>query len=105
MATCRFSRLAEADLTNIVLYTLQRWGEPQAIRYLDRLETCCERLASHPAHGRRCDYIRPDLRRMEQGSHVVFYRKEAGGILVSRILHKSMLPEKHAFDDEESGPV
>jgi plasmid stabilization system protein ParE len=42
---------------------------------------------------------------MEQGSHVVFYRKEAGGILVSRILHKSMLPEKHAFDDEESGPV
>jgi hypothetical protein len=38
---------------------------------------------------------------MEEGSHVVFYWKEAGGILVSRILHKSMLPEIHAFEDDE----
>jgi plasmid stabilization system protein ParE len=39
---------------------------------------------------------------MEKGSHVVFYRKEAGGILVSRVLHKSMLPEAHWFNDDEA---
>jgi len=40
---------------------------------------------------------------MEHGSHVIFYRsKDAGGILVSRILHKRMLPTSLAFeyDDE-----
>jgi hypothetical protein len=34
---------------------------------------------------------------------VVFYRLEAGGILVSRILHQRMLPERHSIDEEESG--
>jgi plasmid stabilization system protein ParE len=38
---------------------------------------------------------------MEQGKHVVFYRRERGGILVSRILHQHMLPERHAIDDED----
>jgi hypothetical protein len=32
---------------------------------------------------------------------VVFYRQERGGILVSRILHERMLPERHAIDDRE----
>jgi plasmid stabilization system protein ParE len=36
---------------------------------------------------------------MEQGKHVVFFRPEPGGILVSRILHERMLPEHHAIDD------
>lgn len=105
MAACRFSRQAEVDLENIARYTLQKWGELQAARYMDRLEACCERLASRATLGRRCDCIRPDLRRMERGSHIVFYRKEAGGVLVSRILHRNMLPEVHGFDDDEGSGV
>jgi len=46
----------------------------------------------------------PGLRRMKQGKHVVFYREEPGGILISRILHQSMLPEKQAIDEEEDTP-
>jgi plasmid stabilization system protein ParE len=38
---------------------------------------------------------------MESGQHVVFYREEAGGILISRILHQRMLPERHAMDDDD----
>jgi plasmid stabilization system protein ParE len=41
------------------------------------------------------------LRRHEHGKHVVFYRQERGGILVSRILHQRMLPEKHAINDQD----
>ena len=41
---------------------------------------------------------------MEQGKHVVFYREEPGGILISRILHHRMLPEKQAIDDEDDLP-
>jgi hypothetical protein len=37
---------------------------------------------------------------MEQGKHVAFFRREPGGILVSRIPHERMLPGRHSFDDE-----
>ena len=101
MARFRFSLHAETDLHNIGRYTLRTWGEAQTHRYLGKLEDCCQRLANNPALGRSCDEIRPGLRRMEQGRHVVFYRKEPGGILISRILHQRMLPESQAIDDDD----
>jgi hypothetical protein len=36
---------------------------------------------------------------MEFGKHVVFYRGETRGILVSRILHERMLPENQPMQD------
>ena len=100
MATFRFSRRAEADLLSIDAYTLRTWGEHQTLRYIGNIEECCKMLADNPALGRACDDVRPGLRRMECGRHVVFYRKDADGILVSRILHQRMLPERRAIDDE-----
>lgn len=88
---------------DIGAYTLDKWGEDQTLRYIDSLETCCQQLAENPQLGRPCDHIRPGLRRMEHGRHVVFYRIEAGGIQVSRILHQRMLPERQTLDEEESG--
>ncbi|MBV8552340.1 MAG: type II toxin-antitoxin system RelE/ParE family toxin [Acidobacteriaceae bacterium] len=101
MAPFRLSRLAEADLLGIGAYTLRTWGEDQAIRYIDDLEACCQRLADNPGLGRACDDVRPGLRRMEHGRHVVFYRHEAGGIFVSRILHQRMLVERHPIEDDD----
>ena len=104
MGRFRISRLAEADLHNIGAYTLRIWGETQADRYLAQLEDCCQRLADHPALGRACDEIRSGLRRMEQGRHVVFYREEPDGIVISRILHQRMLPDKQDIDDKDLVP-
>jgi toxin ParE1/3/4 len=104
VAAYRFSQRAEADLKEIAAYTLRQWGEAQIMRYLDGLEACCQTLAANPAMGRACDDVRAGLRRMEHGRHVVFYRQEAGGILVLRILHRRMLPEKHAMEEDE-GPA
>jgi toxin ParE1/3/4 len=101
VASFRFSRLAEADLLSISAYTLRTWREAQTIRYIDALEACCQRLADNPAAGRFCDHVRPGLRRMEQGKHVVFFRRERDGILVSRILHERILPERYAIDAED----
>jgi toxin ParE1/3/4 len=105
VASFRFSRRAEADLLSVADYTLRTWGEDQAIRYIDDLESCCQMLGDNPALGRVGDDVRPGLRRMEHGRHVVFYRETAGGILVSRILHQRMLPERQSIDDEDEGPV
>jgi toxin ParE1/3/4 len=95
----RFSRRAEADLLSIGGYTLRTWGKAQADRYLGELEACCQMLAGNPALGRSCEDIRPGLRRMEHGKHVLFYRpQKPTGILVVRILHQRMLPERQAID-------
>ena len=95
MAAFRFSRRAETDLLSIGDYTLRTWGKVQAARYINDLELCCQTLADNPALGRPCDDIRPGLRRLENGKHVIFYRQEREGILISRILHERMLPDRH----------
>jgi toxin ParE1/3/4 len=100
MATFKLSRRAEADLLNIGAYTLDRWGDDQAVRYLAELEACCQRLADLPLLGRACNHIRPGLRCMEQGSHIVFYRPAAEFVFISRILHQSMLPARHSMDEK-----
>ena len=108
MAAFRFSRRSEADLLSIGDYTIRTWGKAQAARYLGELEVCCQTLSDNPALGRLCDEVRPGLRRLEHGKHVVFYRQERGGILVSRILHQRMLPElQHGFrlDVEHGGEL
>ena len=104
MAEFRFSRRAAADLMSIADYTLRKWGKAQAARYISELEVCCQRLADSPALGRPCDDVRPELRRLEHGKHVVFYRQKRGGIMVSRILHQRMLPDRHATDDQYEEP-
>jgi len=98
MAALRFSRRAEADLLGVAEYTLRTWGKVQTARYINALEAFCRTLADRPALGRPCDEVRPGLRRMEQGKHVIFYRQQLTGILIVRILHQSMLPKKHRGD-------
>ncbi len=99
MAEFRLSRRAEADLLSIGEFTIHEWGISQAARYLNELETCCQMLADNLALGRACDYIRPGLRRHEHGKHVLFYRQERDGVVISRILHQRMLPDRHGFED------
>jgi toxin ParE1/3/4 len=98
MALLLFSRSAKADLLSIGAYTLQTWGSDQAERYLDGLERCAKLLAGNPSLGRPCAWIRPGLYRFEKGRHVLFYRRQEDGILVSRILHQSMLPDQQPFE-------
>ena len=86
---------------NIGSYTLRTWGDDQADRYLGDLEDCFQQLADTPGLGRQCDEIRPGLRRLEHGRHVIFYCQQAQGILISRILHRRMLPERHMRDESD----
>jgi plasmid stabilization system protein ParE len=34
----------------------------------------------------------------------LFYRRERAGVLIARILHQRMLPDRHAIDDQDSEP-
>jgi toxin ParE1/3/4 len=101
MAKMRFTRRAEADLDEISEYTRQNWSVVQERTYLAEIESCCIRLAASPLLGRACDEVRPGLRRMEQGRHVIFYRPEDAGILVVRVLHQSMVPSRWSMAEDE----
>ena len=96
MGRFRLSRRAEVGLLSD--YTLHKWGKAQAARYIGELEVCCQTLADNPALGRLCDHVRPGLHPHEPGTHVVFYRPERSGIVVSRILHQRILPNRRAID-------
>lgn len=105
MAAARYLRRARGDLLAIARYTLETWGLEQANRYVDALEECCRRLAQEPTLGRVHAPL-PRYWRIEHGSHVVFFRREKNGdVVIVRVLHKRMLPERHlnpaAPDDDE----
>jgi toxin ParE1/3/4 len=87
-------------LKSIAQYTFRNWGEEQAKDYIKELRECAKRLAQSPMLGRRCDAICPGYRRMEQGSHVIFYRQQQTGIWIGRILHQSMLPSRHVIEED-----
>jgi toxin ParE1/3/4 len=89
------SPLAELDLDDIAEYTTDIWGPKQAVKYINALFVCFDRITRDPGLGRRCDPVRPGLRRIEEGKHVVFYKVMKDEVFISRILHQSMLPNLH----------
>jgi toxin ParE1/3/4 len=89
------SEEAHADLVGIALYTAERWGDRQEEIYIGRLYERFAALAENPTVGRACDDVRPGLRRVQEGSHVVFFERAGTELLIVRVLHQSMLPEKH----------
>jgi toxin ParE1/3/4 len=100
VAGFRLTRRAEADMTEIVRYTLDRWGEDQTARYVDELQSHFELLAESPFAGRAYIEVDPALRRIEFQRHVIFYRPEEGGVVILRILHQRMLPIRHPISDD-----
>jgi len=101
MKSVHFSKAAFSDLKDIDDYSMKEWGEAQAEQYLTELEACILRLVKNPMLGRPCAEIRPGLRRIETGKHVIFYRLTEGEIWISRILHQSMLPGGERFARED----
>jgi toxin ParE1/3/4 len=94
-ARLRVRKRARADLSDIGRYTRQRWGRDQSHRYLGELDACFHRLLSTPTLGRIYAPL-PPYWRVEQRSHVVFFRREANGdVVIVRVLHERMLPELH----------
>ena len=99
MSTYRIGPKGVSDLAEIFDYTVDTWGEEQAENYLDELARVFHRLVDSPGLGRACDRIYPGIRRFEQGKHVIFYKPERHGIVISRILHQRRLPTRLYFID------
>ncbi len=107
----RLSGPANADLHGIVAWTQREFGATQACRYAAAVGVALDRLAQGPdADGSvQCNEAAPGLRRLHlrrfigRARHVLFYRTEGDGlILVIRILHDAMDPERHLAPHEDA---
>ena len=88
--------VAAADLEQIYDYTLGRWDIDQAEHYVRGLLLAFDRAADNPRIGRACDDIRPGYFRLSAGSHTIYYRIAATGIVeIMRILHQRMDADQH----------
>jgi toxin ParE1/3/4 len=90
------SPAAQADLEQIWDYTHQRWGIDQAEEYVREFQRAIERAAANTQIGRGCDEIRPGYRKLAAGSHTLFYRVTAHGVIdIVRVLHQRMDVDRH----------
>lgn len=95
MPTYEFAAAAEADLADIVDYTRHKWDTAQAIKYIDGLESLAQSLAEASTLGKACDDLFTGLRAFPYQSHVLYYLTQPHGIIVVRVLHKSMNVNLH----------
>ncbi|MDE0155945.1 MAG: type II toxin-antitoxin system RelE/ParE family toxin [Gammaproteobacteria bacterium] len=87
--------LAEQDLIEIWLYTLNEWGEYQADKYLDDLEEAIRLLAEQPLICRERTELNPPVRIHHHAHHLIVYLALEDGINVVRVLHESMDVDSH----------
>jgi toxin ParE1/3/4 len=86
MARLTITESARADLQEIRAYIAK--GNPQAARRIvERLRAKARKLAQTPGIGRSRQDLRPDLFSFPVGKQVLFYRPQAGGIVLVRVIH------------------
>ena len=85
------SPAAQADIEQIWDYTVRRWGEAQAGKYVLAIRDACAGLAGGQYPSRAAEDIRAGYRQASVGSHILFFRRPAGGgVAVVRVLHQRM---------------
>lgn len=89
MKRLELSAEADADLTEILAFGTERFGETAADIYFFSFERSFELLRRHPEAGQIDEQSRHRLRRISHGSHRIFYRHDGEGILIVRIIHYS----------------
>lgn len=86
----RVSKKARQDIREIGLFTQRRWGPERRRKYLAGMSNCIERLSETPAMAPlRREYV-PPVRLHLYESHLIVYLDDSDGILIVRVLHKSM---------------
>ena len=86
---------ASTDLDSILDYSIINFGASVMIEYHESLEKCFETLDDNPNLGIEVEHIRPDYLCFQHRSHLIFYKKINEGILIVRLLHKSMDAPRH----------
>ena len=86
MGEYRLSRSAKDDLITIAQYGDEHFGVAQSDRYRDQLKQRFSVLAEQPHLYPVVDHIRARYHRSVCGAHSIYYRIDAQGVEIIRIL-------------------
>ena len=86
---------AQESLRKIKAYSLEQFGEEQAIAYLRVVEKKLQTIAENPDIGRKREEVKEGYLSFLAGAHVIYYRKTKNYVEVIDILHQSMDPYRH----------
>ena len=95
MENCKFTEEADKDISEIYEYTILNLGLNQAKKNIKDLYSKISMIVNENIQGRKADIIKKGLRRVEVGSHIVFYQAENELVLIVRVLHNSIDISKH----------
>ena len=84
------TKSAEADLFDIIQYTLQEWGEKQVYTYKRQLESRLDAILLFPDIGRKHPKLPANVYYLVEGKHYIFYKKLDQDIEILRFLHHKM---------------
>jgi toxin ParE1/3/4 len=90
--TIKFSAKAKKDLIGIIAYTIEVWGDNQALVYRAIIDKSVAMIVQNPEIGRK---DLPPYFYVKSGEHYIFYKLKNNKISVSRILHNKMDFTRH----------
>lgn len=93
MAKVTLSVKAEEDITNTILFGLERFGTTQTVLFKDGLDIKLKMLANNPQLGAKADFVRQGYRRSVYEGYGIFYTQQDNGIRVVRILNRQNITE------------
>lgn len=97
MRLVRLTESAVQDLEKIYDYiALDNIDAADRVKHRLQKRWCA--AAENPGIGRKRDELRPNIRSLNEGSYLIFYRQIENGIEILRILHGAMNLEA-LFDD------
>lgn len=85
------SEAADADLERLYEWGIDRFGMNAADQYYDGLIARLGQIADTPQLWQGVDHIRAGYRRSVYGAHSIYYRIEANGVLIVRVLGRESL--------------
>ena len=86
MGSYDLTRAADEDFATIFNYGIDTFGLDQALKYQNGMKRRFAELAAQPRLYPAVDHIRGGYRRSVYGSHSIYYRIEARGVEIVRIL-------------------
>ncbi|EPH7221891.1 type II toxin-antitoxin system RelE/ParE family toxin [Serratia ureilytica] len=93
----KLSTLADGDIYDLTLYTIQHVGLIQAKHCHEGITKIVELQAKNPELGTQCPCFCQGMRCFQYKKHGVYFFKKGEETLISRVIHQSMDVDAQGF--------
>lgn len=91
---------ARRDLVEIGDYTEKTWGKRQMVKYIEKIEQKAHEILNMPSMGMNRSDLRKEMRAHPADQHVIYYYDTKEKLIIFRVLHKSIEPERYIEQDK-----